>query len=58
MSVTPGLAYMVEKNTDLAESNGWEIVDQVPLLPASPYDVHVETDAAEEKAFWRISLQD
>ncbi|WPJ97028.1 hypothetical protein SH580_04825 [Coraliomargarita algicola] len=55
-SGVPGLSYQIEKSSDLADSDGWTVVDTIPFLPASLYDVYLESD--EEQAFWRISTVD
>ncbi|MDF7799605.1 sulfatase-like hydrolase/transferase [Pontiellaceae bacterium B1224] len=53
-SGTPGQGYRVEQTSDLTVSNGWNVVDQLPFLPASPYSVYVE--ATDDQGFWRIGL--
>ncbi len=47
---TPGMSYRVQKSLDL--TGGWKTVDDIPVLPRSPYDVPVE--ATEDRAFWRV----
>ncbi|MGD9419249.1 MAG: sulfatase-like hydrolase/transferase [Verrucomicrobiota bacterium JB025] len=49
LRATTGLGYQVERSRDLIE---WEWVDDIPFLPASPYDVYVE--AGEDRFFWRV----
>jgi hypothetical protein len=49
---TPGLSYRIERSFDLIE---WEEVDEIPFLPASPHDVHVE--AIESQGFWRAGWE-
>ncbi len=51
---TPGLSYRVEKTTDLTDRGSWEVVDEIPFLPTSVYNVNFEADEHDVKAFWRI----
>ncbi|VGO13210.1 Arylsulfatase [Pontiella desulfatans] len=55
-SGTPGQGYCIEQTSDLTASNGWNVVDELPYLPTSPYGVHV--DVSEEQGFWRIELRE
>ena len=51
---TPGLSYQVERTSDLSSSESWQVVDDIPFLPAAPYDVHLVAEPGEEEQFWRI----
>ncbi|MGJ8673458.1 sulfatase-like hydrolase/transferase [Rubritalea sp.] len=55
---TPGLAYSIEKTTDLTDSSSWEEVENIPVLPTSPYQLHLEMDPYSDKAFWRVNWQE
>ncbi|MDQ8208254.1 hypothetical protein QEH52_12090 [Coraliomargarita sp. SDUM461003] len=52
-SGVPGFSYQVEWTSDLADSESWEVVDTIPFLPASLYDVYVE--ATGGRGFWRMT---
>lgn len=49
-----GLSYRVEQSLDLGATDSWETVEQIPFLTTSPYDVFVESEADDERAFWRV----
>lgn len=52
---TPGQSYVVEWSFDLGEEDAWQVIDEIPFLPNSPHDVHVES--TEERGFWRVGWE-
>jgi hypothetical protein len=55
-SGTAAQSYAVEWTSDLTNSNGWNVIDEIPYLSPSTYSVDV--DATGEQGFLRVRLDE